>query len=45
MQTLNQSYRAIELLLAFNWDRLMFPGAILAALLCATYVLATFGAI
>ncbi|WP_204115184.1 hypothetical protein [Shimia biformata] len=38
MHTLEHGYRAIWLLFDVNWDRLLFPGAIVAALLLATYM-------
>ncbi len=38
MQTLNQGYRAFGLLLAINWDRLLFPTSIFLSLMTAAYL-------
>lgn len=37
MTTLTKGYRGLSLLVNLNWDRLLFVGAIGAALLAATY--------
>lgn len=38
MQIIHQNFRSIETLIDVNWDRLLFPGAILAALMAAAYL-------
>lgn len=38
MHTIEQGYRAISLLIDINWDRLLFPSAILAGLMAAAYI-------
>lgn len=38
MQTIGHGYRALSLLFVINWDRLLFPMAILAGLISAAYI-------
>ncbi|GAA6165122.1 hypothetical protein NBRC116590_28260 [Pelagimonas sp. KU-00592-HH] len=38
MQTIAQGYRALGLLIDINWDRMLFPFAILAGLMVAAYL-------
>ena len=38
MQTIGQGYSALSLLIVINWDRLLFPAAILAGLIAAAYI-------
>lgn len=38
MHTIEQGYKAISLLIDINWDRLLFPSAILAGLMLAAYI-------
>ena len=38
MHTIEQGYRAVSLLIDINWDRLLFPSAILVALMAAAYI-------
>jgi hypothetical protein len=38
MQTIQHGYQAIGLLVSINWDRFLFPTAILAALMTAAYL-------
>lgn len=38
MQTLSQSYRGLSLLVDLNWDRILYVGAIAAALLAGAYI-------
>ena len=37
MHTIEQGYRALSLLIEINWDRLLFPTAILIALTAGAY--------
>lgn len=38
MHTIEQGYKALSLLIDVNWDRFLFPTAILAGLLAAAYI-------
>ncbi|WP_197917940.1 hypothetical protein [Thiosulfatihalobacter marinus] len=38
MHTITDGYRAIGLLIDINWDRLLFPAAILAGLMLGAYI-------
>jgi len=38
MHTIEQSYRAVSLLVDLNLDRLLFPTAILVGLMAAAYI-------
>ena len=38
MHTIEQGYKALSLLIDINWDRLLFPTAILFALMAGAYV-------
>ncbi|SEO28084.1 hypothetical protein SAMN04490248_103145 [Salinihabitans flavidus] len=37
MQTLQQGYRALEEMVETNWDRMLFPAAIVAGLMLAAF--------
>ncbi|MCV2886723.1 hypothetical protein [Ruegeria aquimaris] len=38
MQMLNHSYRGLGLLMQLNWDRILFVGAIVAALFLGAFL-------
>jgi hypothetical protein len=38
MQHFAGSYRSLSLLVGLNWDRILFPAAIFAALISAAYL-------
>ncbi len=38
MHTITDGYRAIGLLIDINWDRLLFPAAILVGLMLGAYI-------
>ena len=38
MQTLQQSYRGLSLVMALNWDRLLFLATIAFALMAGSYL-------
>jgi uncharacterized membrane protein affecting hemolysin expression len=38
MHTIENGYRALSLLIDINWDRVLFPAAILVALMAGAYV-------
>lgn len=38
MHTIEQGYRALSLLVDVNWDRFLFPSAILAGLMSAAFI-------
>lgn len=38
MQTLNQGYRGMSVLMTLNWDRLLYTGALIGALYAGSYV-------
>ncbi|MEP2530582.1 hypothetical protein [Shimia sp.] len=45
MHTIEDGYRALGLLIDVNWDRFMFPLAIMGGLMFGAYVGVTFSAI
>ncbi len=38
MQTLESGYRGVSLLLDLNWDRILYPAAILLALMLGAFL-------
>ncbi|SEW07955.1 hypothetical protein SAMN04488515_0953 [Cognatiyoonia koreensis] len=38
MQTLTQGYRGVRVLMNLNWDRILYTGALIAALYAGSYI-------
>lgn len=43
MHTIEHGYRALGLLIDINWERLLFPAAILAGLMLGSFIGTAFG--